>query len=114
MLSISEKTAAAFASQSNARFHQQVARTLGELFPEYAQDREALAATVDLAVIDGQEMGIKSARGLAMFALLMLLIGVDVKHEPGLRRALLSSGLNEAGKIKAMESWIMTLAEGLE
>lgn len=100
--------------QTDAAFHADVARFLADFFPEYAADREALAATVDLALLDARGFGLESARALAMYALLALLLGHEIRDDERLRNLLLSSGLNEEGKADAMGDWITNLARTLD
>lgn len=114
MFEITDQVAYAFEARAERQFFDRVSAFLTARFPAQTGDREAVDALVQLATNDGRSLGLRSERALAMYCMLALLLGPDVKDDPRLRELLLESGMKEAALADAMGEWLKSIALALE
>jgi hypothetical protein len=114
MFEITDQVADAFAARSERQFLDRVIAFLTQRFPGHTGDPEAVNALVQVATSDGRALGLRSERALAMYCLLALLLGLEVKDDPRLRDLLLESGMKEVVLVDAMGQWMKSIAMALE
>lgn len=111
MLEISPAQLGAFEASQLAGFRNKLFAMLVTEYPDFAHDRQAVAAIVDAGMADARDAGFTSARGIATYVTAAFLFGMDIKDQPVFDRAIRESGYNEASKIDWLSAWMIALAE---
>ena len=114
MLNFSRAQMSPLAHRSDVRFRHDVVMLLQEDFPELANDAASLDAFVTVAMEDARALGIRGAQAMATYAVVAFLVGLDVKRDPRLIKAMVIPRLSEEDKAMWMQDWIDAITRALE
>lgn len=116
MLTISDRTFAAFGAVEDEKFAERVARFLREEVAELRDEPiDAMVAAVRGLMVRARSYGLTSERGVVVFATAAAFLGLDFDTDFPAANAVLAAGdMAEAQKIGWIESWSTEMFERLD
>lgn len=114
MLSISYEQMAKLELAREEVFRRELAALLRESYPEFSGDADAVDAVVEVGMADARAAGLSTARGIAVYVVIVFLLGLAVKEDRRFRAMVIDSTHSEAEKIVWMDGWITAIADAFE